>query len=699
MKKRKALFRVSIGMAAVLFSANLVPAIAQAATVSAESEAARPDSDQRDQQLPLPPSSPATSPDPATDPAEPIDQWMPNRKLQQLVLFFLQGLGDDAGKTWTSVADITKADLAKLKILMTTSTGLPEYDIQVDLPAELEGTWIDGVHSYSLEGLQYATNLEQLWLGSLNLHVEPGIYVGDITDSDLAILTQLPQLTHLGLQGNRITDVRPLTKLSHLRELVLTYNQIADFSALDANNYTNLEIHSQFVQPKPVYIDPETASFDLTPGYFNARLKLPKNYQSTDPLSPTKVDDKHLDRILIENPTHALSFYNAAAKANIIFDDGATENGDTTDSMGTIHYTHIYPQVTPGDVISPEDNPVALEQPYYYYMMASLGTPATGEIFFVAQPYTNDSLAQVNAHDSAIYVGDGWKAADNFDSAVGVDGQTPVAWSDIKVTGKVDLKKPGTYPITYTSASAETTINVTVKENRAQIEVRDQTIAFGTKWDPAAAFVSAYDRDGRGLSFQDLTVSGTVDTGKPGVYQVRYSYGNLTKTATITVKAPAPSEPEGTPKPPNPVDPEQPGTPTAPEKPTNPSQPTNPDKPTKPSQPAIPDKPAIPSQPARPDKPTNPSQPTGPSKPTPTEQPTNPIDPAQSTPSTEPTLPETSETHPKAPASTAKQARKNPQPNALQQTPVTFWILLAVGLTGLAAVHFWLRKRTRTDGD
>ena len=455
MKKRKALFRVSIGMAAVLFSANLVPAIAQAATVSTESEAARPDSDQRDQQLPLPPSRNVALPNPAADPAEPIDQWMPNRKLQQLVLLFLQNLGSSAGKTWTSVADITKADLAKLKILMTTNTSYMAYDPHVDVPEELEGTWIDGVHSYSLEGLQYATNLEQLWLGSLNLNVEPKIHVGDITDSDLAILTQLPQLTHLSLQGNRITDVRPLTKLPHLRELILSYNQIADFSALDANNYTNLEIHRQFVQPKPVYVDPETASFDLTPDYFNTRLKLPQNYQATDPLSLTKVDDKYLARFLIESPTHALIFYNAARGTNIVFDDSATENGDTADRMGTIHYTQINPQVTPGSSVAPADDPVALEQPYRYYMMASLGTPTAGEIFFVAQPYTNDSLAQINAHDSAIYVGDDWAAADNFDSAVGVDGQTTVAWSDIKVTGMVDPNKPGTYPIAYTSADAK----------------------------------------------------------------------------------------------------------------------------------------------------------------------------------------------------------------------------------------------------
>ncbi|WP_239257414.1 bacterial Ig-like domain-containing protein, partial [Listeria ilorinensis] len=69
----------------------------------------------------------------------------------------------------------------------------------------------------------------------------------------------------------------------------------------------------------------------------------------------------------------------------------------------------------------------------------------------------------VNAHDSVIYTGDSWGAADNFDSALDKDGNA-VSLRDVQVTGTVDTSQAGTYPITYTYEGVSTTITVTVKE-------------------------------------------------------------------------------------------------------------------------------------------------------------------------------------------------------------------------------------------
>ncbi|EAF6118304.1 hypothetical protein AQ443_13735 [Listeria monocytogenes] len=37
------------------------------------------------------------------------------------------------------------------------------------------------------------------------------------------------------------------------------------------------------------------------------------------------------------------------------------------------------------------------------------------------------------------------------------------------------------------------------------------------------------------VDFKDAIVTGSVDTTQPGVYQVDYSYGGMTSTATIIV--------------------------------------------------------------------------------------------------------------------------------------------------------------------
>ncbi|MFR1820837.1 MAG: bacterial Ig-like domain-containing protein, partial [Lactococcus petauri] len=69
----------------------------------------------------------------------------------------------------------------------------------------------------------------------------------------------------------------------------------------------------------------------------------------------------------------------------------------------------------------------------------------------------------IDAHDSTIYVGDAWKAEDNFDSATDKDGN-PIDFSKVNVTGTVDNTKPGKYDITYEFNGVSKTVTVTVLE-------------------------------------------------------------------------------------------------------------------------------------------------------------------------------------------------------------------------------------------
>ncbi|MFC6206573.1 KxYKxGKxW signal peptide domain-containing protein [Levilactobacillus tongjiangensis] len=75
---------------------------------------------------------------PAT--AETIDQWMPNKKLQSLVA---AALGKNAAAlTKDDLLKLTKLEVGHMNIATTTSN--------------------DGIHPYSLQGLEFATNLTYL---------------------------------------------------------------------------------------------------------------------------------------------------------------------------------------------------------------------------------------------------------------------------------------------------------------------------------------------------------------------------------------------------------------------------------------------------------------------------------------------------------------------------------------------------------
>ncbi|MFD2332572.1 stalk domain-containing protein [Cohnella sp. GCM10020058] len=71
----------------------------------------------------------------------------------------------------------------------------------------------------SIAGLQYATNLTQLYLST-----------GEI--EDIRLLGALTKLTSLNLSDNQIADLSPLKPLTKLQSLYLTNNRITDLQAL-----------------------------------------------------------------------------------------------------------------------------------------------------------------------------------------------------------------------------------------------------------------------------------------------------------------------------------------------------------------------------------------------------------------------------------------------------------------------------------
>ncbi|WP_086445165.1 bacterial Ig-like domain-containing protein [Candidatus Enterococcus lemimoniae] len=163
--------------------------------------------------------------------------------------------------------------------------------------------------------------------------------------------------------------------------------------------------------------------------------------------------------------------------------------------------------------------------------------------------------ATLAVKDSTIYVGDTWQAADNFIAATDESGKT-ISIQNITVTGNVDTTKAGIYEVVYGSGSLKERAKITVKADQSSLVVKDSTIYVGDDWKSADNFVSATDRDGKAIAFEEVEVSGTVETKEKGEQQVAYTVQTnqevkqtktkqanqmnqtekkLTATATITV--------------------------------------------------------------------------------------------------------------------------------------------------------------------
>ncbi|WP_270787620.1 bacterial Ig-like domain-containing protein [Enterococcus casseliflavus] len=140
----------------------------------------------------------------------------------------------------------------------------------------------------------------------------------------------------------------------------------------------------------------------------------------------------------------------------------------------------------------------------------------------------------VKAKDSTLYVGDDWEAADNFVSATDKTGAT-VELSGVIVTGTVDTNQEGTCDVTYTNGKVSATATITVVAHQETVVAKDSTIYEGEKWQAIDNFVSATDKSGQAVDYDQVLISGTVNTDVPGKYQVIYRNGKAEATATITV--------------------------------------------------------------------------------------------------------------------------------------------------------------------
>ncbi|TGD19833.1 MucBP domain-containing protein [Levilactobacillus suantsaiihabitans] len=296
-----------------------------------------------------------TAATPVTEADESIDQWMPNKKLQAEVLRTLNQVAPN-GKTWASAEDITKQDMLYLTGLYGKGT-----------------TWIDANTPYSLEGLQYATNLTTIVFNGLAQAQDAlsPIYAG-ITD--ISPLANLTKLQTVWLECNSISDVTPLANLKNLTSLQLEYNKISDFSSLNPSQYTMFDYHSQFILLPGVYVSNTTRTAEMP---FKAYLPGGKLAQ----LNPDG-GSIYVPAVYITPDTEKFwAFF---------------RGGDATEKDGGLVYTNLrdngYLNMTEYDGKQIIPNQLA------YYMTGTYMYDDSFPLFVVVQPYQiNDDAAPVTA--------------------------------------------------------------------------------------------------------------------------------------------------------------------------------------------------------------------------------------------------------------------------------------------------------------
>ena len=72
---------------------------------------------------------------------------------------------------------------------------------------------------------------------------------------------------------------------------------------------------------------------------------------------------------------------------------------------------------------------------------------------------------------------------------------------------------------------------------QTKVQVKDSTLSVGDTWQAKDNFIQAINREGDEVPFEDVTVTGIVDTTKAGIYEVTYAYDGVSATAKVTVKA------------------------------------------------------------------------------------------------------------------------------------------------------------------
>jgi LPXTG-motif cell wall-anchored protein len=413
------------------------------------------------------------------------------------------------------------------------------------------------------------------------------LWLSDHLINDLSPLSGNTSIGTLVLSSNRLSDLTPLTQMPNLWSLNINNNHLHslddiaemnnNFKVIDASNNNIVDIShlGDLHERMPLVVSPTT-------GGTTSRFSLQNQTYTLPPITIGTGEE-----VVSLNPTKDLN--GAVMPITKVSDNGTsstdntqvtwtniTESKDLTFKISyqvvnangtplTYSATITQPVILSSAVVNVHDSEIYVGDNWqaagnFDSAVDKNGAPVnfnqvtvTGNVdttkagtYEVTYSYGGTSSkakvtvkarqTAVNVHDSELYVGESWQAADNFDNAKDKAGAS-VNFDQVTVSGTVDTTKAGTYEVSYSYDGVTSKATITVKADQTVINAHDSELYVGDSWQAADNFDNAKDKAGASLNFNQITVSGTVDTTKAGVYEVSYSYGGTTKKAKVTVKA------------------------------------------------------------------------------------------------------------------------------------------------------------------
>lgn len=178
----------------------------------------------------------------ATKTSESVDDWMPDKNLQHVVAYNLYS-------NEFATSRINKQDLSKLTTLRLTG----------DYERNNRNYYTTALNIESLEGLQYATNLEVLDLSpdiDSNINFFGNAYWHSHLQ-DISALKNLNKLTDIYMEMCSIYNISALSNKPKLKNLGISYNGITDFSPLksDTKLPTYVTAYYQVVVTPQIMVD------------------------------------------------------------------------------------------------------------------------------------------------------------------------------------------------------------------------------------------------------------------------------------------------------------------------------------------------------------------------------------------------------------------------------------------------------------
>ena len=409
---------------------------------------------------------------------ENIDDWMPDKALQKAV----------ATSLGVAIDQITKESILNLRTLVGKGFGI-----------------------VNLTGLEYAKKLGVIWLRDNQISdVSPlqnltSLQLLDLVRnqiSDISPLQNLTSLQHLDLIRNQISDVSPLQNLTSLQSLYLNDNQISDVSSLqNLTSLQHLELsRNQISDVSSLQNLKALQHLSLAANQISNISPL----QNLTSLQYLHSDDNQISDISpLQNLTSLQTLY---------------LNNNQISDISPLYNLYNLPVDRDIEIVAMNQH---LQLPAVY---VSNKNPYFISIESPIKNITSTKPVILSPLNTSVWtgVGQSGKVEWTGGAQVPAEGTFSTDWKFLDATDNRSLRFDGTYEQPYILSKVE-------------INAHDSTLYTGDTWNAQDNFDSAKDKNGNPANFQDIQVTGSVDTSRPGKYKITYSYGGVQKEIEVTV--------------------------------------------------------------------------------------------------------------------------------------------------------------------